>query len=553
MTAFRLRSRSSVPHKLYVAAAVIVGAVIARNAVASGRARGKPADDQAALRRVATLVARGATQSAVFAAVAEELARLFGAEATFVAPLNRDPREVLRGALDAGRPIRVGAEDLAVGPWSATVARLRLRSGIVAPIMVDSRVWGVTFVGSSNGFPPGAESRIADFTELSALAISNTHASDQLARLGEVQAALRRIAVLIAKGEPPERVFAAVTDEVLRHFGDGGTVRLVRYELDDSTTLLAHAGTPKPYAEAGQQYGSIRPPQGVSETVRRTGRPARVDDYRKLDLDPRFAREGVVAAVAIPVFVNGRLWGHIAIGSSRGPLPAGLESRMSEFTELIATAVAGAQIRDELTVSRARIVAAADEARRRIERDLHDGAQQSLVTLALRLRSAATEAAARDEAHDELSDAVTECMTVIDQLRELSHGIHPAVLSESGLRAALRALRRRSPLPLKVDVRIEGRLPMPVEIGAYYVVTEILTNAAKHARASGVDVEAEAADGMLTLRVHDDGIGGADPKRGSGLLGLKDRIEALGGSFDVHSPPGGGTTVTCMVPIRTSP
>jgi signal transduction histidine kinase len=194
-------------------------------------------------------------------------------------------------------------------------------------------------------------------------------------------------------------------------------------------------------------------------------------------------------------------------------------------------------------------VAASDETRRRIERDLHDGVQQSLVSLALRLRSASMEAAGRGEAHDEMDSTVGDLLAVVDQLRELSHGIHPAVLSESGLPAALRALGRRSLLPMKVDLDIEERLPTPVEVGAYYVVSEMLTNALKHAHASALDIEGGAKDGMLTLIVRDDGIGGADTRCGSGLLGLKDRIEALGGTFDVHSPSGEGTTVTCLIPI----
>ena len=222
---------------------------------------------------------------------------------------------------------------------------------------------------------------------------------------------------------------------------------------------------------------------------------------------------------------------------------------MSEFTELVATAVANAQSRAELMTSRARIVAASDETRRRIERDLHDGAQQRLVALALRLRMAAEPSTERGEPRTEMADAAAELMGVVDELREISRGIHPAILSKAGLRPALRALGRRSVVPVELDVRVDGRLSESVEVGVYYVVSEMLANAEKHARASVVEVSAEAADGMLRVRVRDDGIGGADPARGSGLLGLKDRIEALGGTFSVHSPAGRGTTVTCEVPV----
>jgi signal transduction histidine kinase len=251
----------------------------------------------------------------------------------------------------------------------------------------------------------------------------------------------------------------------------------------------------------------------------------------------------------MPVHVNGRLWGMIAVGSEERPLPPDAEQRMTAFTDLIATAVANAQSRAELMTSRARIVAASDEARRRIERDLHDGAQQRLITLALKLRSAAAASSGGDQMRTEMAEVSAELMGVIDDLREISHGIHPAILSEAGLRPALRALGRRSAVPINIDVRVNGRLPEPVEAGAYYVVAEMLTNAAKHARATMVEVNAEASGGMLRVCVHDDGVGGADPVRGSGLLGLKDRIEALGGTFSVDSPAGGGTTVRCELPV----
>jgi signal transduction histidine kinase len=221
---------------------------------------------------------------------------------------------------------------------------------------------------------------------------------------------------------------------------------------------------------------------------------------------------------------------------------------MTQFTDLVATAVANAQNRAELIASRARIVAATDAARRRIERDLHDGVEQRLFALALRLRSAAA-LHESDEIRTEIADVASELMSVINELQEISRGIHPAVLSRAGLRSALRTLGRHSAIPVDMDVRIEGRLPGPVEVGAYYAVSETLTNAVKHARASVVEVDAEASDGTLRVCVRDDGVGGADPGLGSGLVGLKDRIEALGGTFSMRSPAGGGTTVTCELPI----
>jgi signal transduction histidine kinase len=395
---------------------------------------------------------------------------------------------------------------------------------------------------SREDFPADVESRMADFMELAAMAVANAEAQQQLRELADTQASLRRLAMLVARGEPPEAVFAAVTREAQRYFG-GGTARMIRYELDGTATLLANEGTTGPHvrvAKAWERY----PPTGLTATVQRTGRAARVDDYRDIPGGEPCLR----SAVAMPIHVHGRLWGLIAVGSGEGPLPPDTEQRMTEFTDLVATAVANAQSRAELMASRARIVAASDEVRRRIERDLHDGAQQRLIGLALRLRSAAAPSSERADMRTEIADVAAELLGVIDDLREISRGIHPAILSEAGLRPALRALGRRSAIPVEMDVRVDGQLPEPVEVGAYYVVSEMLANAAKHARASVVQVDAETSGGMLRVRVRDDGVGGADPVRGSGLLGLKDRIEALGGTFSVHSPAGCGTTVTCELP-----
>jgi signal transduction histidine kinase len=240
----------------------------------------------------------------------------------------------------------------------------------------------------------------------------------------------------------------------------------------------------------------------------------------------------------------------IAVGSGHGPLPPDTEQRMTKFTDLVATAVANAQNRAELITSRARIVAAADDTRRRIERDIHDGAQQRLVSLALELRLARSMVPAElPELEMEIGRVADDLNGVVEDLLEISRGIHPSVLSKAGLPLALHALGRRSAVPVHLDVRIDGRLPEPVEVGAYYVVSEMLTNAAKHARASMVDVNAEASGGTLRVRVRDDGVGGADPRRGSGLVGLKDRIEALGGTFSIDSPAGGGTTACCELPV----
>jgi signal transduction histidine kinase len=551
------------------------------------------ADEQAALRRVATLVAGGARPTEVFTAVADELGRLIGAEATFVSRVNlfsadspgvpvpgasgereepegyitvvgsygriRDevpvgfrvkltPGMVMTAALRTGGPARINGEHLANGPFGAIIGRLGLRAAVATPVVAGGRYWGVTVAATSReDFPAGTESRTAEFMELAGMAIANAEAEQKLRELADTQASLRRLAMLVARGEPPEVLFAAVTKEVQRYFG-GGTARMVRYEVDGTATLLANAGT-ESHVRVGERWEGY-PPTGLTVTVRRTGRAARIDDYRDVPGAEVRLREGILSSVALPIHVNGRLWGMIAVGSGQASLPPDTEQRMTEFTELVATAVANAQSRAELITSRARIVAASDEVRRRIERDLHDGAQQRLVTLALRLRSAAEPSSGQAELGTEIAGVAAELMGVIDDLREISRGIHPAILSKAGLRPALRALGRRSAVPVELDVRVDGRLPEPVEVGAYYVVSEMLANAAKHACASMIQVDAETSGGTLRVRVHDDGIGGATAARGSGLLGLKDRIEALGGTFSVHSPAGRGTTVSCQLPVK---
>ena len=551
------------------------------------------ADEQAALRRVATLVAAGARPAEVFSAVADELGQLIGVDATFVSRVDLpsagppgaaaadppgeraepegyvtvvgsygrisdevpvgfrvklSPGMVMTIALRTGRPARINGERLAKGPFGAIVGRLGLRAAVATPIVVGGRYWGVTVAATSReDFPADTESRMADFMELAGMAIANAEAEQRLRELADTQASLRLLAMLVARGESPEAVFAAVTREALRHFGNG-TARMIRFELDGTATLVANEGTTAPHVRVGKHWEGY-PPTGLTATVLRTGRAARVDDYGDIPGGEPYLAEGLRSAVAMPVHVHGRLWGMIAVGSGQGPLPHDTEQRMTEFTELVATAVANAQSRAELMTSRARIVAASDEARRRIERDLHDGAQQRLVALALRLRMAAEPSTERGEPRTEMADVAAELMGVIDDLREISRGIHPAILSKAGLRPALRALGRHSVVPVELDVRVDGRLSEPVEVGVYYVVSEMLANAEKHARASVVEVGAETSGGTLRVRVRDDGIGGADPVRGSGLLGLKDRIEALGGTFSVHSPVGRGTTVTCELPV----
>jgi PAS domain S-box-containing protein len=378
---------------------------------------------------------------------------------------------------------------------------------------------------------------------------------DELRVLADEQVALRRVATLVARGGSPHEVFDAVAMEMGQLLAASST-RLLRYEPDATATVVASHGQ----SSAEIPAGSRLPLDGTSllDDVRRTGRAARADRLEEASSGPLTARVralGITTAVGAPIAVEGRLWGVMVCGWGEAePVSPDAEGRMAQFTELVATAVANAEGRAELTASRARVVAASDETRRRIERDLHDGTQQRLVSLALALRS--TEAAVPPEQEAlrrELSRSAEGLAAVVDDLREISRGIHPAILSKGGLGAAVKSLARRSPVPVELDVQVGARLPEPVEVAAYYVVSEALTNAAKHARASAVSVAVGAADSVVTLAIRDDGVGGADPTRGSGLVGLRDRVEALGGTIEIASGSGDGTAVVARIPVRPGP
>jgi signal transduction histidine kinase len=373
---------------------------------------------------------------------------------------------------------------------------------------------------------------------------------DELAALAAEQAALRRVATLVARGAPPADVFAAVGEEVGRLLPADHTF-VARYEGDDGATIVGAWSATGDAIPVGTRYRD--PDPSVSRLVRETGRPARVDSYPDGPGEGPAAL-GILAAVGAPITVAGRLWGLVTVASKTREPPPGTESRLADFTELVATAIANAEAQAELTTSRARIVATADETRRRIERDLHDGAQQRLTSLALRLRGAqASVPPDLPELAIELDGLAAGLKGALEELREFARGIHPAILAEGGLDRALRTLARRSVVPVDVTVRTERRLPDPIEVGAYYVVSEGLANVAKHADASAAEVDVQSLDGVLRISVRDDGRGGADFGGGSGLVGLRDRVEALGGRISIESPPGGGTSLQVELPLAAEP
>jgi signal transduction histidine kinase len=373
----------------------------------------------------------------------------------------------------------------------------------------------------------------------------------ELHQANEELSALGRVATLVAESVQPAEIFSAVCKEVGRLFG-ADMAAVVRFEPDASALVVVGLAPSIPGIPIGTR--SELDDALASTAVYRTGRSARIDvgEWASAGgpLHAAGRRLGLSSTVASPIIVEGRLWGTVSV-SANEPLALDLEQRLEEFTRLIATAIANADNRSELATSRRRIVSASDEARRRIERDLHDGTQQRLVSLGLALR--AVEAKVPVDGNDlrsELSLIAAGLADAVEDLQEMSRGIHPAILSQGGLGPALRTLARRSAIPVELDVTTDARLPESIEVAAYFVVSEALANAAKHAQASQIRISLAAGEGRLLVSIRDDGVGGADPQRGSGLVGLTDRVDALGGSIRVSSPPGDGTKLIATLPLE---
>jgi GAF domain-containing protein len=533
------------------------------------------AEEQAALRRVATLVAQGASPEDVFTAVVDEVMELFpfdyaglaryDANDTVTAVAARGTTHfpvgsslVLGGkntatlVFETGRPVRIDGYAEASGPMGDTARERGVRSSVAAPIIVEGRLWGTIGAGSTGErpLPPDTEARLADFTDMAATAIANAESRAGLARLAQEQAALRRVATLVARGTAPEEVFAAVVDEVgqLLPVQVSG---MARYESDESVTFVAAWGDLRNPFKVGSRL--MLGGNNLGTIVFKTGRSARIDSYADRSSGPLGAGvrdAGIRSSVATPIIVEGRLWGLIFAGSFlQEPLPQDSEARLAGFTELVATAIANAESRAALAASRARIVAAADESRRRIERDLHDGGQQRLVHAVIVLKLALRALSNGDANAEELvSEALRHAEQANAELRELAHGIVPAALTRGGLRAGVEALVSRVSLPVSVDVSVD-RLAAGLEATAYFVVSEALTNAVKHARAARAEVTARVEDGELRIEVCDDGVGGARADHTSGLGGLEDRVSALGGRLVLDSPPGAGTRLCALLPV----
>jgi signal transduction histidine kinase len=346
-------------------------------------------------------------------------------------------------------------------------------------------------------------------------------------------------------------IFESVCEEVATVLGVT-TTNLVRYE-DDGTASVVGA-----WAQEGAPLMPVAsvplPLDGgtVAPRVQRSGRTVRIDDYGGLDdvLARRLREVGIRSAVGAPIVVAGRLWGAVIAADARPyHLPADAEQRISTFAQLITDALANTDAREQLAASRARILKAGDEERRRLGRDLHDGAQQQLVSAVISLQLAQKRWNDRGRARQLVDDALEHAQAAIGDLRELAAGIHPSVLTDRGLHAALETLGSRAPVPVELITQLPDRLPMSVETTAYFLVAEALTNVGKYARASRASVTVRVAGDELDIEVLDDGVGGANPASGSGLRGLADRVAALQGTLDVSSPPGRGTRIHARIAL----
>ena len=524
-------------------------------------------EEQAALRRVAELAASGAPCPEVLREVVVRASALLDGAVVSVgrtAPSERWCRSAAAGgtqgappppsaeeeavahrALDLGRPARVEDDDPASDDPLGEPALLRAAA---VPVQVEGETWGaLVATAGPRPLPSDTVDRLAQYAHVAATAVAGARSRDTLARLARDQAALRKVAELIARSTPLEEVFDAIATEASRFLEDA-PVGLFRHDPDGCATLVARRGGSVPVGtRVPLDPESLRRPREALRFPTLEGTP-----YARLGRD-----HDVRAMVTVPITVEGRTWGRLATKTPDGAEPsAAAEDRLFEFAELVAAAVVSAENKVQLRASRARLVATADETRRRLQRDVHDGAQQRLVQTVLTLRMSLDLAAWGEDPVELVREALQHAERATAELRDLVHGILPASLSLGGLCAGLDSLIAGLRAPVELDVRAlpDERLPPDLEVTAYFVVAEALTNAVKHARAPrvGVRVAVEPVGRtgarVLVCEVVDDGVGGADPG-GTGLTGLADRVDALNGTVDLISPPGVGTTLRVALPV----
>ncbi|WP_169789779.1 GAF domain-containing protein [Actinoplanes subtropicus] len=523
--------------------------------------------EQAALRRVAELVAHAAPPDEVLEAVVTEAAGSVGVGFTTLLRFEPDGSTEVAAVHDApegvavgmrapaagdgatqrvwrtGRTARVDSLPDMSGAWPRLAASRGFRSSAAAPVLADDRLWGALVAAGRGALPPDIEENLSRFAELAGTAIASAQARADVQALAEEQTALLRVAELVARGGPADEVFAAVAAEA-RQLLEGYPMTLVRFEEDAALTVISRSGGPAP---PGTRIDYE--PDTLPDRVRRTAGAVRVDDYPS-EPDAALARQfGLAAAVAAPIAVESTVWGMLTATSAEGPLTHGVEDRLQRFANLVGTAVGNATSRAQLVASRARVLSTADETRRRLQRDVHDGAQQRLVHTVIALQLARQSLADGDvpTGIDRVEEALKHARRATAELRELVSGILPAALTRSGLRGGVESLLIDLPLPVDADIDVP-RLAVEVETTAYFVVAEALTNVVKHARAARAWVVVTLDDGTLAIEVGDDGVGGARTGHGSGLTGLLDRVEARGGQLQVSSPTGAGTTIRATLP-----
>ena len=533
------------------------------------------AEQQAALRRIATLVAAGVSEPELVTAVVSEIGALFGAQRAATLRWDGDTIRMIGAWSAEGVEPRAGNEVLAYGGDTITArivetgsparidsaddlqtefarkrwAELGLQAAIGAPILVDGKIWGVVIASRTRKgdvFPAGVQHHLRDFAALVAQAIVNTEVRRETAALIAEQSALRRVATLVAAGRPKSEVLGAAMAEIESLFGTT-SVMFVRWEGVPDEVVVVAAST-APGCEAVEPGSLYHPASGSPTlTVLETGAASRATETSP--------ERGTVSVVAAPVIANAWLVGALtASRPAETPFPAGAEQPLRSFADLVAQSIANEQAQAELRASRARIVQTADETRRRLERNLHDGAQQRLVSVSLTLRLAASALrSSPDEAAELIASASEGLSVALGELRDLARGLHPTILTEAGLGLALDALAESSTLPVEVANEIDARLPEPVEAALYYLVSESLTNVARHAEATKVLVRARCRDRVAAVEVVDDGVGGAEIAGGSGIRGLADRVDALGGRFGVDSSPGHGTRIWAAIPFEPEP
>jgi signal transduction histidine kinase len=424
---------------------------------------------------------------------------------------------------------------------------LRCDDGTLATLLVPASLSQMTLQRLRDHVVPSLEVLLGAARERESVADASL---DELRCVADEQASLRHLATLVAHGVPPVEVFDAVAREMGRILGTDQTV-IVRYDADGKT--LTRVG--------GWNYAQISAPgrrwaieEGTaSGLVFRTGKSVRISRHMGTGPISLALREhGVTSSAGCPIMVGRRLWGAAIVSSiTPEPLPVDTEQRMADFTELAALAIANAQSHADLKASRARVVAAADETRRRIERDLHDGTQQRLIYIGLQLREIEY---AVPHGLGQLKNQLTHVSRIVDEtvtdLQEISRGLHPALLAKGGLSRALALLAGRSAIPVDLNISLDRRLPEHLEVSIYYIVSEALTNVAKHAHASRVSVDLIMTETAVRLCICDDGVGGADCTGGSGLVGLNDRVDSVGGDLDISSPVGEGTTLIAVIPTK---